>query len=99
MAITLHIIFGLVAFVGSVFLATAFGEKFKELTGGQKAGVVLSYFGTMGSTVLGISSRFENLTWLILISVAILAFTTIAFFKKNRKMNQVIAEKMFNKGV
>ena len=92
MAITLHIIFGLVAFVGSVLLGNAFGEKFKELAFKQKSSIALSYVGIMGSTILGISSRFESPIWLISISVVVALFTAYAFFKPAKKAAKVTAE-------
>lgn len=94
MAITLHIIFGLVAFVGSVFSGAAFGEKFKELTFKQKLAIALSYVGVMGSTVLGISSRLENPIWLICITAAIVAFTGYSFFKPAKKCRDVVVEEV-----
>lgn len=94
MAITLHIIFGLVAFVGSVLSATAFGEKFQSLTTMQKVAIALSYVGIMGSTILGISSRFESPVWLIVVSVAIILFTVYSVFKPARQVRKITTKKL-----
>ena len=90
MTILLHIVFGLVAFAGSIFSASAFGDKFAELTTKQKWAIALSYVGIMGSTILGFASTFENPMWMISITAVIAIITIRSFFKSSKKSNETV---------
>ena len=60
LAILLHIVFGFVAYAGSLTLADAFGVEFKDLSFKKKFGIAAAFIGGVASTVLGIGARFEG---------------------------------------
>ena len=94
MAMTLHIVFGLVAFIGVVLLASVSKETIETLTPKQKSAALLSCVGVMGSTVLGISTRIQNPIWLVLITTLMTIFLFHSFFKPAPSKKNRIAKKM-----
>ena len=78
--IILHIVFGVIAFAGSLLTASSFIPKMKSLTLAQKAGLALSYVGIMGSTILGVSGSTSTVV-LVAITAGVVAYTVYEFAK------------------
>lgn len=77
-SILAHIIFGIIAFAGSLSLGVSFGGDFKSLKSSQKIAVILSYVGGILSSILGIANM-ANTSVTVGLSIALVAFTLFVF--------------------
>lgn len=78
LAILLHIVFGIIAFAGSLSLGASFGTEFKSLKISQKTAIILSYVGGVASSMLGIIGMTTPVVAIIL-SLALVVFTAFVF--------------------
>jgi len=85
MTLVLHVIFGAVAFIGSLMLGSTFGRQ-ENLSKAQKAAIHMSYFGVLASTVLGFASAMGMGISLVGVIVAAVAYTGFVFFRPMKKV-------------
>lgn len=77
--IFLHIVFGMIAFIGALALGVSFRSDFRQLSTAKKAAIILSYVGSIGSTFLGFLSATFNPVFLIVTMVLVIGLTFILF--------------------
>jgi len=75
----LHVLFGVLAFVGAVFLGASFGRQ-PNLSSFQKLAISFTYVGVLASAVLGFVSAMGMSVPLGLVTIGIVVFTCLAFF-------------------
>ena len=85
-SLILHAIFGLVAFAGSLTMSVRYQAEKENLSKLTKAGMIMTYVGTLVSSVLGFASATNNNPIVVgglLIAAVVYAF--MAFFKPASK--------------
>jgi len=84
----LHVVFGLLSFVGAMMLGVAFKGQLRELSRLQQWAVGLSYTGTLLTAILGILSASSHPIIVLMTLVGTLAFTKRTFLSADQSKEQ-----------
>ena len=88
-SLLLHAIFGLVAFAGSLTMSVRYQEEKANLSKLTKVGMVMTYVGTLASSVLGFASATNNNPIVVGgLLVAALVYTGAVFFRPTKAVKE-----------